>query len=101
MGVRKFLAQLNKSLQGDDKSTDPSPTLTADPPVPPRPRSQLAIRPSDSESVPPTLQRRKSDGKQIRWSTHSQSVLTVRRNSWSDVKDSVSFRPSPPRSQCR
>ena len=74
MGIREFFARLNNSRQGGSKSTDPSPTLTADPPVPPRPQSQLAIRLSDSESIPPTLQRRNSDGK---LSIQFRSVLTV------------------------
>ena len=64
MGFRKFLAQLSNSQQpGDTGSTDP---VT----VPPRPRSQLAIR--SSESTSQTLQRRKSDSKQTRPSIRIQ-----------------------------
>ena len=57
MGFRKFFSQLNNSQQGEAGNTDP---IT----LPPRPRSQLAVR--SSEPTPQTLQRRKSDSKRSR-----------------------------------
>ena len=70
MGFRKFFARLGGRPKLD--------TERADPPVPPRPRSQLVVGSSSSElSIPPTLQRRSSDGRQSGGSIQFQSVLTV------------------------
>ena len=52
---RKIFPRKNKSRKKDTKS--------ADPPVPPRPQSQLATR--SSEPAPPTLRWRSSDSKQV------------------------------------
>ena len=54
MVFRDFLARLGGRRELDTEGIDPS--------VPPRPRSQLGIR--SSKSTPPTVRRRRSDGKQ-------------------------------------
>ena len=96
MAFRKLFSQLRRSRRGDTE------TQSTDPTAPPSPQSlQLEFR--SSESTLPPLRRQNSGGKQCRYSVQFQSIPTVSfvRNSWNDVTNSIRFRPSPPRSQCR
>ena len=58
---RRFLAWLNDSRKGLVEGTDPTGPTDS-----PRPQSQPPAK--SSQPIPPTLQRRRSDGKHGGWS---------------------------------
>ena len=96
MAFRKLFSRLGLTRNGDTE------TQSTDPTVSPRPQTlQLGTR--SSQSTAPPLHRQGSEGKQRRWSIRFESALTVLfgRNRWNGVTDSIRFRPSLPRPQCR